>query len=149
ASTHHTAEPNQPTDQPSSTPRIPIRTNEPRQWLQQQAQPAVWARLLPEQQERLSQLGVTPAEAPSPAPATKGATKGQSKASQAFQRGLTALTQWLEREGHRPVPRKAVEVLPDGTETNLGVWVANTRARRDKLTPEQLDALRELGVEWV
>ncbi|MDH6484002.1 hypothetical protein M2157_000001 [Streptomyces sp. SAI-127] len=30
----------------------------------------------------------------------------------------------------------------------LGVWTSNTRARRDKLTEEQLDALRELGMEW-
>jgi hypothetical protein len=30
----------------------------------------------------------------------------------------------------------------------LGVWVSSTRARRDKLTQEQLEALRELGVEW-
>ncbi|WP_384464917.1 helicase associated domain-containing protein [Streptomyces sp. NPDC057543] len=75
--------------------------------------------------------------------------RGPSKAQQAFQRGLTALAQWVEREGtDRPVPRKAVETSPDGTETKLGVWVSNTRARRDKLTHEQLDALTELGVEW-
>lgn len=30
----------------------------------------------------------------------------------------------------------------------LGVWASNVRARRDKLAQEQLDALRELGVEW-
>jgi hypothetical protein len=30
----------------------------------------------------------------------------------------------------------------------LGVWVSNTKSRRDKITQEQLDALRELGVEW-
>ncbi|WP_371129724.1 DUF1524 domain-containing protein [Streptomyces sp. 2231.1] len=38
--------------------------------------------------------------------------------------------------------------LPDGTETKLGIWYSNTKARRDKLTQEQLAALRELGVEW-
>ncbi|MGW7594370.1 Helicase associated domain protein, partial [Streptomyces rubiginosohelvolus] len=118
-------------------------------WLQQQKQPGIWARLLPEQQERLSTLGVKPLEAPSPAPAAKGAPKGQSKAQQAFQRGLVALTQWVEREGaDRPVPRKAVETLPDGTETKLGIWYSNTKARRDKLTQEQLDSLRQLGMEW-
>lgn len=75
--------------------------------------------------------------------------KGPSKAQQAFQRGLTALAQWVEREGvGRPVPRKAVETLPDGTETKLGIWYSNTKSRRDKLTAEQLDALRKLGVEW-
>lgn len=38
-----------------------------------------------------------------------------------------------------------------GTEpgiVKLGIWTSNTRARRDKLTQEQLDALRELGMEW-
>ncbi|MEU8992892.1 helicase associated domain-containing protein [Streptomyces sp. NPDC048558] len=29
----------------------------------------------------------------------------------------------------------------------LGVWISNTKARRDKLAQEQLDALRELGTE--
>ncbi|WP_372457186.1 hypothetical protein [Streptomyces purpurogeneiscleroticus] len=30
----------------------------------------------------------------------------------------------------------------------LGVSVSNTKSRRDKPTQEQLDALRQLGVEW-
>ncbi|QKV90446.1 helicase [Streptomyces sp. NA02950] len=30
----------------------------------------------------------------------------------------------------------------------LDVWVSNTKSRRNKLTREQLDALRELGIEW-
>ncbi|MEH0557679.1 helicase associated domain-containing protein [Streptomyces silvae] len=30
----------------------------------------------------------------------------------------------------------------------LGVWVTNTKSRRDKLTAEQLEALRKLGVDW-
>jgi hypothetical protein len=30
----------------------------------------------------------------------------------------------------------------------LGVWVSNTKSRRDKLTAEQLAALHEIGVEW-
>ncbi|MFF9607559.1 helicase associated domain-containing protein, partial [Streptomyces sp. NPDC014684] len=95
---------------------------------------------------------VTPAEAPSPAPAAQGAAKGSgkpgSKEQAAFQRGLAALTEWVEREGQRPVPRKAVETLPDGTETKLGIWYSNTKQRHDKLDAEQLHALRELGVEW-
>ncbi|WP_078950843.1 DEAD/DEAH box helicase [Streptomyces viridochromogenes] len=122
-------------------------------WLQQQKQPGTWARLLPEQQERLSQLGVKPLEAPSAAPAAKGATKGQGKAQQAFQRGLAALAQWVEREGQRPVPRgHSEEIVVDGeaepVAVKLGVWVSNTKSRRDKLAQDQLAALRELGVEW-
>ncbi|WP_327270828.1 Helicase associated domain protein (plasmid) [Streptomyces sp. NBC_01224] len=118
-------------------------------WLEQQKQPVTWAKLLPEQQERLTALGVQPAEAAPAAQAAPRTAKGPSKAQQAFQRGLTALAQWVEREGvGRPVPRKAVETLPDGTETKLGIWYSNTKSRRDKLTAEQLDALRKLGVEW-
>ncbi|WP_406424235.1 helicase associated domain-containing protein [Streptomyces sp. NBC_00873] len=30
----------------------------------------------------------------------------------------------------------------------LGVWISNTKTRRDKLTQEQRDALRELGMDW-
>ncbi|MFF5809566.1 helicase associated domain-containing protein [Streptomyces sp. NPDC012746] len=72
-----------------------------------------------------------------------------------FQRGLTALTQWVEPESaNRPVPRSHIETITVDGETErvavkLGVWVSNTKARRHKLTQEQLDALRELGVDWV
>ncbi|MFJ7169261.1 Helicase associated domain protein [Streptomyces globosus] len=123
-------------------------------WLQQQKQPTTWARLKPEQQKRLTALGVKPLEVPSPAPTANHGAKGPSKAQQAFQRGLTALTQWVEREGaDRPVPRGAVvEIAVDGeTEpvtVKLGVWVTNTKSRRDKLTTEQLAALAKLGVDW-
>jgi hypothetical protein len=30
----------------------------------------------------------------------------------------------------------------------LGVWVSNTKSRRDKLTQPQRTALTELGVDW-
>ena len=96
-----------------------------------------------------------PVQAPSPAPATVRTVKGPTKAQQAFQRGLTALTQWVEREGaHRPVPRGhaeeiAVDGEPEPVVIKLGVWVSNTKTRRDKLTADQLDALRKLGVEWM
>ncbi|WP_333744283.1 DEAD/DEAH box helicase [Streptomyces ardesiacus] len=134
---------------PDIAPGVLMDGDDIGRWLQQQKQPGIWARLLPEQQERLSQLGVTPVEAPSPAPAAKGATKGQSKAQQAFQRGLAALAQWIEREGaDRPVPRKTVETLPDETEVKLGVWLSNAKSRRDRLDADQLAALAELGMDW-
>ncbi|MBT2429800.1 Helicase associated domain protein [Streptomyces sp. ISL-112] len=124
-------------------------------WRWRQQEPGTWTQLLPEQQQRLSKLGVQPAQAPSPAPAaTRAAKKGPNKAQQAFQRGLTALTQWVEREGaDRPVPRGHSEQIAVDGETEpvtvkLGVWISNTRARRDKLTQDQLDALRKLGVDW-
>ncbi|MFF0647261.1 helicase associated domain-containing protein [Streptomyces tendae] len=106
------------------------------------------------EQEELSHL---PADAHPMSPAhpftAKGAAKGPSKAQQAFQRDLAALAQWVEREGHRPVPRgHSEEIAVDGeTEpvvVKLGVWVSNTKSRRDKLTAEQLNALRKLGIQW-
>ncbi|SDQ61261.1 Helicase associated domain-containing protein [Streptomyces sp. KS_16] len=122
-------------------------------WRWRQQEPGTWAQLLPEQRERLATLGIKGAEAPSPAPAAVRATRGPGKAQAAFQQGLAALAQWVEREGaHRPVPRgHSEETAVDGEEpvvVKLGVWVSNTKSRRDKLTPEQLGALRELGVDW-
>ncbi|WNI19480.1 DEAD/DEAH box helicase [Actinacidiphila sp. ITFR-21] len=124
-------------------------------WLQRQKQPTTWAQLAPEQQQRLTGLGLQPTPTPSPAPATASAAKGTGKAQHAFQRGLTALTQWVEREGQRAVPRGHSEVITvDGqveaepVVVKLGVWISNTKQRRDKLTQEQLHALRTLGMEW-
>ncbi|MEU8877837.1 Helicase associated domain protein [Streptomyces javensis] len=138
---------------PAIDPGVLFEGDDIGRWLTRQREATNWAQLSAEQQERLTRLGVQPAEAPSPAPTAKDATNGQSKAQQAFQRGLAALTQWVEREGQRPVPRgHAEEISVDGeTEpvvVKLGVWVSNTRARRNKLTAEQLDALRALGMEW-
>jgi hypothetical protein len=139
---------------PDIQPGVTIDGDDIGRWLTRQGEPRTWAQLSTEQQERLTMLGIKPLEAPSPAPTTKGATKGQSKAKQAFQRGLAALTQWIEREGQRPVPRGHAEEISIDGETQpvvvkLGVWVSNTRARRDKLTLVQLDALRQLGIDWI
>lgn len=110
--------------------------------------------LAAEQQERLSALGVQPAQAPSPTPAAGDGAKRAGKAQQAFQRGLTALAQWVEREGaDRPVPRGHSETITvDGeaepVTVKLGVWISNTKSRRDKLTADQLASLAALGVDW-
>jgi superfamily II DNA or RNA helicase len=139
---------------PAIEPGVLFEGDDLGKWLQRQKNPGIWAQLLPEQRERLATLGIKGAEAPSPAPAAAHATKGPSKAQAAFQRGLAALAQWVEREGaHRPVPRGHSEEITVDSEAEpvvvkLGVWVSNTKSRRDKLTAEQLDALRELGVEW-
>ncbi|PJN24757.1 helicase [Streptomyces sp. CB02613] len=125
-------------------------------WKQQNA--GVQAQLMPEQRERLAKLGIPIAELPSPAPATARTTrvkaKGPSRAQVAFQRGLAALSQWVEQEGaDRPVPRGAVvEIAVDGeTEpvpVKLGVWVSNTKSRRNRLEADQLAALAALGMDW-
>ncbi|MBT2429630.1 Helicase associated domain protein [Streptomyces sp. ISL-112] len=138
---------------PDIQPGVTFDGDDIGRWLERQKNPGMWAQLSTNQQERLSKLGVQPAEALSPAPAAARSTKGSGKAQQAFQRGLVALAQWVEREGQRPVPRgHAEEISIDGdTEpvvVKLGVWVSNTRARRVGLSAEQLSALRGLGVDW-
>lgn len=132
-------------------------------WRWRQQEPGTWAQLLPEQRERLEALGVqgaalpvavAPAELrPALAAALKGPKTPGSKAEAAFQRGLAALTQWVEKEGQRAVPRSAVvEIAVDGkaepVPVKLGVWLSNTKSRRDKLTAEQLAALAALGMDW-
>ncbi|MEU3188974.1 Helicase associated domain protein [Streptomyces sp. NPDC006923] len=130
-------------------------------WRWRQQEPGTWAQLLPEQRERLTALGIrgatlpltaaAPAELPT-APAD--AAKTGNKAQAAFQRGLAALTQWIEREGtDRPVPRSTVvEITVRGeaqpVSVKLGIWYSNTKSRRDKLTADQLAALRKLGIKW-
>ncbi|MDW4903219.1 Helicase associated domain protein [Streptomyces californicus] len=138
---------------PNIAPGVTFDGDDIGRWLQRNKERGTWAQLSTEQQQRLTQLGITPAEAPSPVPAAKGATKGQSKASQAFQRGLAALAQWVEREGHRPVPRgHAEEIAVEGeakpVPVKLGVWLSNTKSRRDKLAAGQLAALAALGMDW-
>ncbi|MFJ8313496.1 MULTISPECIES: hypothetical protein [unclassified Streptomyces] len=60
----------------------------------------------------------------------------------------------MEREGaDRPVPRGHSETIAVSGEAEpmavkLGVWISNTKTRRDKLAQGQLEALRELGIEW-
>ncbi|MFF9757696.1 Helicase associated domain protein [Streptomyces sp. NPDC014344] len=139
---------------PAIEPGVLFEGDDLGKWLERQKNPGTWAQLSTEQQERLTALGVKPLEAPSPAPAAEHAAKGPNKAQAAFQRGLAALTQWVEREGaDRPVPRGhseeiTVDSAAEPVVVKLGVWVSNTKSRRAKLTQEQLDALRELDVEW-
>ncbi|MEU3855293.1 Helicase associated domain protein [Streptomyces sp. NPDC029554] len=134
---------------PDIAPGVLFEGDDLGKWLQRQRRS--WTELSQEQQQRLSKLGVQRDQAPPPAP--DGTAKGQGKAQQAFQRGLAALAQWMEREGHRPVPRgHSEEIAVDGEAepviVKLGVWVSNTKSRRDKLSAEQWDALRKLGVQW-
>ncbi|MFE6850016.1 Helicase associated domain protein [Streptomyces sp. NPDC057674] len=137
---------------PAIEPGVQFEGDDIGRWLHRQRRS--WTELSEEQQQRLAKLGVQPDHAPSPAPAASRGAKGPSKAQQAFQRGLAALAQWVEREGaHRPVPRGAVvEIEVDGeteaVQVKLGVWISNTKTRRDKLTQEQLDALAERGMAW-
>ncbi|MFB7411426.1 Helicase associated domain protein [Streptomyces sp. NPDC056202] len=134
---------------PAIEPGVVFDGDDIGRWLHRQRRS--WTELSEEQQQRLAKLGVQPDHAPSPAPAASRGAKGPSKAQQAFQRGLAALAQWVEREGaHRPVPRGAVvEITVDGeaegVPVRLGVWISNTKSRRDRLDADQRTALAKLG----
>ncbi|WP_405407132.1 Helicase associated domain protein [Streptomyces decoyicus] len=139
---------------PDIPPGVQFEGDDLGKWLARMQEASTWAQLSREQQQRLAGLGLQPAQAPSPAPAAKRATKGPGKAQQAFQRGVAALAQWVEREGDRPVPRGHSEEVAVVGETEpvvvkLGVWVSNVKSRRGKLTPEQRAALAELGIDWM
>ncbi|OXY87644.1 helicase [Streptomyces diastatochromogenes] len=138
---------------PDIAPGVLYEGDDLGKWLERQKQPSAWAQLSAKQQHRLSKLGITPTERPATAPAAKSAGKAPGKASAAFQRGVEALAQYVAREGHHRVPRgHSEEIAVEGeaapVAVKLGVWISNTRTRRDKLTHVQRAALVELGVEW-
>jgi Helicase associated domain len=116
-------------------------------WLERQRQTVVWHGLTDGQRERLTALGAEPQAAPV-APEQQGPAKGSGGRSTAFTRGLAALRQYQERTGTLVVPRAHTEELEGGVVVKLGVWISNTKSRRDKLTTEQLAALAEIGVQW-
>ncbi|MFE0654337.1 Helicase associated domain protein [Streptomyces sp. NPDC059534] len=134
---------------PNIQPGVLFEGDDLGKWLARMREASTWAQLSAEQQERLTSLSVKPAERPTPAPATKSA----GKTSAAFQRGVQALTQYIAREGHHRVPRGHTEQITVEGEAalvpvKLGVWITNTKTRRDKLTTEQHAALTRLGIEW-
>jgi hypothetical protein len=116
-------------------------------WLERQRQHIVWNGLKPAQCERLTTLGVKPYPAlVEPEKPTKTAPGGRTGA---FKRGLAALTQYKQRTRSVVVPRSHVETIAeDETEVKLGLWISNTKSRRAKLTPQQLDQLAALGLDW-
>ncbi|MFD5557776.1 Helicase associated domain protein [Streptomyces sp. NPDC127068] len=117
-------------------------------WLARQRTPKVWAALSEGQRERLEALGVAPL-APAPAPVELDVPVQVSTVPvSAFDRGVAALVQYKARTGSVTVPRAHVEVLPDGTEIKLGVFLSNSKSRRGKLTVDRLAALAGLGLEW-
>ncbi|MFF4756383.1 Helicase associated domain protein [Streptomyces sp. NPDC001270] len=113
-------------------------------WLHRQRQHVVWEGLVQGQRERLTALGVRPL-----LPEQRTPGKGSRGGSGAFERGCAALAQYRERTGSvGPISRAHTEVLPDGSEIKLGVFLSNTKTRRAKLSTEQLQQLASLGLEW-
>ncbi|MFF3350971.1 helicase associated domain-containing protein [Streptomyces sp. NPDC002779] len=112
-------------------------------WLAKQRQHDVWQSLMDRQRELLEAIGVTPLP-----PDQETTAKAPKTALGAFERGVAALAQYKTREGHLKVPRGHVEQLEDGTEVRLGVFLSNAKTRRAKLTPDRLQTLAKLGLEW-
>lgn len=107
-----------------------------------------FGRLNDEQRERLGKLGVKPAAPARTAPTKTSTTPTSERGAAAFLTGVQALTQYIEREGGGVPGRAHVERLPGGGEHRTGVWIANQKARRDRLDQAQLAALAELGIDW-
>ncbi|MFG2586534.1 helicase associated domain-containing protein [Streptomyces malaysiensis] len=129
---------------PHIAPGVLFEGDDLGQWLQQQANN--WTGLSNEQQQRLTALGMTPAERP--APAAHSGQKAAGKLSAAFHRSVAALAQYIAREGHHRIPRGHIEEITiNGHDTavsvRLGVFMSNTKSRRDKLTEPQRAALAE------
>ncbi|MGW3739868.1 Helicase associated domain protein [Streptomyces sp. NPDC005146] len=127
-------------------PGVTYRGDDIGRWTARQARD--WARLNPEQQRRLGELGVKPAVRAQKTSARTSVKTGVGESSDAFARGVAALQQYIQREGKAVVGRQHVEQLSDGTSVRLGVWLSNQKSRRDRLSEQQIAALANLGLEW-
>ncbi|MET9097183.1 Helicase associated domain protein [Streptomyces cyaneofuscatus] len=115
-------------------------------WTTSQTGPTVWDTLSPEQQKRLEALGLTRRTDTTPA-----ATTAAGKGAEAFERGMAALTQYAEREGHLRIPRQHTETVVIGGqehEVKAGVFLSNHKSRRTKLGADKLGAFAALGLDW-
>ncbi|MFH8663072.1 helicase associated domain-containing protein [Streptomyces afghaniensis] len=131
-------------DQTDVLPGVTVHGMDVGRFVQRNRQHTVWTGLMDGQRERLEQLGITPLppEQETPAKARKGG-------SGAFERGIAALTQYKARTGSvGPISRSHIEVLSDGTEVRLGVFLSNSKTRRAKLSADKLQQLADLGLEW-
>ncbi|MFE7331424.1 Helicase associated domain protein [Streptomyces sp. NPDC057565] len=127
-------------------PGVTHRGDDIGRWLARQVRD--WARLNPEQQRRLGEVGVKPAVRAQKTSARTNTKAGAGKGSDAFTRGVAALAQYIAREEKTVVGRQHVEELPDGTTVRLGVFLTNQKTRRHRLTDHQLATLAELGYHW-
>ncbi|MFD7865223.1 Helicase associated domain protein [Streptomyces sp. NPDC059783] len=112
-------------------------------WLDRQRRPEVWTALSDGQRQRLEAVGVVPVERE-----LEAFMEAPVRAQNGFDKGIAALGQYKARTDSVTVPRGHIEVLPDGTEIKLGVWIMNQKTRRNKLTPDKLTALANHGLDW-
>ncbi|MFJ1708545.1 Helicase associated domain protein [Kitasatospora sp. NPDC088346] len=144
-------------------PGVTVDGDDIGRWLERQRRPVTWQGLMPEQRERLQRLGIQPHPLPQPRGAAAAGQPGAAGVSGsapgaaagaaggglgAFERGVAALQRYVEREQRVVVPRGHVEVLEDGSEVKLGVWLSNVKSRRDRLDAAQLGVLAGLGLPW-
>ncbi|MFH8738070.1 helicase associated domain-containing protein [Streptomyces sp. NPDC017964] len=70
---------------------------------------------------------------------------------------LAAARQFYEREGHLRVPRKHAERIVVSNEDSkdqqerelrLGAWIGNQRSRAATLSPERMELLSAIGMQW-
>ncbi|MCM8554257.1 helicase associated domain-containing protein [Streptomyces sp. STCH 565 A] len=118
-------------------------------WARVQRTAAVWDGLLPAQQWLLTQvLHLTPdQEQPEAGPApSRQSVVGRTRA-QMWADNLAAARQYHQREGHLNVPRQHVESV-GGEDRALGVFIANCRARQQRLAPERVQELSAVGMKW-
>jgi superfamily II DNA or RNA helicase len=133
-------------DQADVLPGVTVHGMDVGQFVQRNRQHTVWTGLMDGQRERLEQLGITPLPPEQETPAN-----ARKAASGAFERGIAALAQYKARTGSVTVPRAHVEtIVIDGQEhaVRLGVFLSNSKSRRAKLTPDKLQQLADLGLEW-
>ncbi|MFF8961047.1 Helicase associated domain protein [Streptomyces sp. NPDC014894] len=129
-------------DQSEVLPGFTVHGMDIGKWLAKQRQHTVWTELMGGQRELLEAVGIVPLP-PEPEPAQAPKT-----ALSAFEKGVAALAQYKTRTGSVKPPRAHVEVLEDGSEVKLGVFLSNSKSRRAKLTADKLAALAALGLEW-
>lgn len=111
-------------------------------WVQTQRQE--WKTLSAAQQWLFGEvLGIRPLPEQHPAPS---AVPRRSRA-QKWEANLAAARRYRTREGHLNVPRSHTETV-EGTELALGVFIANSRARKAKLAVERVEELSALGMRW-
>ncbi|RZE85468.1 DEAD/DEAH box helicase [Streptomyces albidoflavus] len=124
-------------------PGVTVHGMDVGKWLARQRRHEVWTGLLDGQRQLLEALSIQPTEQTGQSARTAVRPRGG-----AFARGLAALRQFREREGHVWVPRQHVEHFDDGQEVKLGIWLSNIKspARWAKLSPDRMQALAELGI---
>ncbi len=90
---------------PDIAPGVPMDGDDIGKWLQQQRKPSAWALLLPEQQERLTTLGVQPDQAPPPPRRRHVRRRARARPRRRSSGAWQPSHSGSEREGDRPVPR--------------------------------------------